>query len=181
MKLYPLLLLVLMLSACSSSQKIEPFAGIFKFHDVIFQYEISLPRIFEAHGSSGVTIFSGDRSDHSFWNGLNIYGTGAIMISVFQSSTSLDCSALGASKQSTVTSGDVSYVWGKVDIYDHLGIGDLIDIKQDPPCRGNPAPSAAYIFCATKGNKRVALCIDQASDDPKLAEEIFTTFHWTTP
>jgi hypothetical protein len=38
---------------------------------------------------------------------------------------------------------------------------------------------SGYGFCAEKDDKRVVVCIEQITDNPKLAEEIFSTFRWT--
>jgi len=45
----------------------------------------------------------------------------------------------------------------------------------------NRAPNqfSAYALCSEKDGKRVVVCIQQMTDNPKLAEEIFSTFRWT--
>ncbi len=40
--------------------------------------------------------------------------------------------------------------------------------------------AGTYVLCSEKGGKTVLICIDQVNDDPKLAEEIFKTFRWTS-
>jgi len=37
---------------------------------------------------------------------------------------------------------------------------------------------SAYALCSEKDGKRVVVCIQQMTDNPKLAEEIFSTFRW---
>lgn len=36
----------------------------------------------------------------------------------------------------------------------------------------------AYVLCSEKGEKTVLICISQMTDNPQLAEEIFSTFKW---
>lgn len=39
--------------------------------------------------------------------------------------------------------------------------------------------NSAYALCSEREGKRVVVCVQQMTDNPKLAEEIFSTFHWT--
>jgi hypothetical protein len=36
----------------------------------------------------------------------------------------------------------------------------------------------AYALCSQRGDKTVVICLQQMKDDPKMAEEIFSTFRW---
>jgi hypothetical protein len=38
---------------------------------------------------------------------------------------------------------------------------------------------SAYALCSEHNGKTVVICLSQATDDPKMAEEIFSTFRWT--
>lgn len=38
---------------------------------------------------------------------------------------------------------------------------------------------SAYAFCAEKGGKAVAICIQQMTDDEAMAKQIFESFRWT--
>lgn len=38
---------------------------------------------------------------------------------------------------------------------------------------------SAYALCSERGDKRVVVCVEQLTDDPQLAEEIFRSFRWT--
>ncbi|MBI3816311.1 hypothetical protein HY285_02065 [Candidatus Peregrinibacteria bacterium] len=51
--------------------------------------------------------------------------------------------------------------------------------KLTPDCRAYRPYASSYILCSEKGNVQVAVCISQVTDNPKLAEDIFSTFHWT--
>jgi len=88
-------------------------------------------------------------------------------------------------------------VWtGKVDAFDNWGYATYeIDYAYPPPCepplkkyestKGGEGlgkridGTVAYALCSEKDGKRVVVCIQQIKDDPKLAEEIFSTFRWT--
>lgn len=48
---------------------------------------------------------------------------------------------------------------------------------QEPICRPSSG-GTSYVFCAEQDNKTIMICIDQQTDNPKLAEEIFNTFRW---
>jgi hypothetical protein len=70
-------------------------------------------------------------------------------------------------------------IWGKVDIYDNLGIGDLHTVQQSPECiPPTRDKGGAYVLCAEKNERRVAICVEEQTDNPKLAEDIFKTFRW---
>ncbi len=38
---------------------------------------------------------------------------------------------------------------------------------------------SAYALCSERDGKTVVICLSQMTDDPKMAEEIFSTFRWT--
>lgn len=68
-------------------------------------------------------------------------------------------------------------MWGKIDEVAY-------DMSLKPECRivgikGPLAPySSAYGLCSVRGNETVFLCLMQMTDNPQLAEEIFSTFRW---
>jgi hypothetical protein len=87
-------------------------------------------------------------------------------------------------------------VWtGLVDAFDHWGYATYeVDYANPPPCQPpvkkyEPLPSGdwekridgttAYALCSEKDGKRVVVCVQQMTDNPKLAKEIFSTFRWT--
>ncbi len=39
--------------------------------------------------------------------------------------------------------------------------------------------SRTYALCSEHNGKTVVICLSQATDDSKIAEEIFSTFRWT--
>lgn len=88
-------------------------------------------------------------------------------------------STTGASKRSTLTT--TTGEWGRVDFYDG---SDWIYAPEPFPVCTPPRPQpnskpTAYAFCSQKEEKTVLICISQMTDNPKLAEEIFSTFRWT--
>ncbi|MEQ1849141.1 MAG: hypothetical protein ABL890_00960 [Candidatus Peribacteraceae bacterium] len=103
--------------------------------------------------------------------------------------------ALGSSNLSErVVEGTT--VWtGKVDAYDVGILYDYIGHKEPPCVPPNASYSAdedgygdgmargddsdAYVLCSEKDGKRVVVCIQQMTDNPEQAEEIFSTFRWT--
>lgn len=66
--------------------------------------------------------------------------------------------------------------WGKNDFFERMK-NDYIP-GEEPTCRP-PSGGASYVFCAEKDNKSVLICVNQQTDNPALAEEIFKTFRWT--
>lgn len=72
--------------------------------------------------------------------------------------------------------------WGRMDAWDGYGQEGW---EYDPKwanivCKkeGTPAPQEIYVLCAEKDEKTVVICINQMTDNPQLAEEIFKTFRW---
>jgi len=87
-------------------------------------------------------------------------------------------------------------VWtGLVDAFDSWGYAAYeIDWAAPPPCQPPVQTyepllggdwdkridgTTAYALCSEKDGKRVVICIQQMTDNPALAEEIFSTFKWT--
>lgn len=80
-------------------------------------------------------------------------------------------------------------VWGKVDYWD-TGVNEGVDTIPSTLCSPprlwseewyirEPGQFAAYALCSEKDGKRVVVCVQQMTDNPELAEEIFSTFRWT--
>lgn len=108
-------------------------------------------------------------------------------------SISIECSETitGASSTQPLAKTNREILWGKVDAYDR--------IRPDFPPGSEPfckppvlqwdynnaegamrlSNDAAYALCSTKNGKTVVVCVEQVTDNPKLAEEIFSTFKWT--
>jgi len=84
----------------------------------------------------------------------------------------------GASAPSPIANTNGSTTWGKVDYFD-IWKGDF-PTSVPPLCRpAGGETGAAYVLCSEKDGKRVLICITQVTDNPKLAEQIFRSFHWT--
>ena len=62
---------------------------------------------------------------------------------------------------------------GKVDFPLDYELKPLV-----PDCRPYKPVSAVYILCTENNGRRVAICLQQITDNPGLAEQIFKTFRW---
>lgn len=84
----------------------------------------------------------------------------------------------GASESISIEEGSH---WGKVDFFEKYGSeGGVIDYAGERPLCAQPGSAAhRYAFCSEKDGKTVVICISQMTDNPELAEEIFSTFRWT--
>jgi hypothetical protein len=93
-----------------------------------------------------------------------------VAIEIFQYSK---CDLLGPSKKFILKYGK----WGRVDFWDNRYDG--MDIQDEYPFCRPPSKGNAYAFCAEKGGKAVAICIQQMTDDEAMAKQIFESFRWT--
>ncbi|MEQ1849140.1 MAG: hypothetical protein ABL890_00955 [Candidatus Peribacteraceae bacterium] len=101
------------------------------------------------------------------------------------------CSAwdLAITSPNEVSKQNTHFLWGKVTFWDHeLPGGDYELPSTDcaPPKlwskewkERKSGQFAAYALCSEKDGKRVVVCIQQMTDNPEQAEEIFSTFRWT--
>ena len=94
-----------------------------------------------------------------------------------------DCttSNLGISSPQVEQKTEDEYLmWGEVDLFKHIGLGDIVEYDLLEECRSlsTPDKGGAYVLCAKEGDKQVIICISQATDNPDLAKQIFSTFRW---
>jgi hypothetical protein len=109
-------------------------------------------------------------------------------------SLSSECtpSLTGASEMQPLpgTGGDTQ--WGRFSDTDMTFGGGYPNALCRPPmtnspkCSKNKEPfifcddgSRTYALCSEKDGKTVVICLSQMTDDPAMAEEIFSTFRWT--
>ena len=88
-------------------------------------------------------------------------------------------SLTGTSQVTSVPNANEKAEWGSVDIWKSLERNGW-DPPYDPQnvvC--TPATKNVYAFCSEKDGKTVVICINQMTDNPALAKEIFETFRWT--
>jgi hypothetical protein len=88
--------------------------------------------------------------------------------------------------QSSNTNGTRS-IWAKMlllDAYDRFQ--DTFCQPFTPDCTDRQlfegkckSTAATYAFCSQKDGTTVAICINQMTDNPALAQQIFETFRWT--
>jgi len=83
------------------------------------------------------------------------------------------CPLLGVTNTVTEQRSGIEVQWGKVDFP-----LDYSETELDPDCRPYKPMIAAYALCSEKDGKAVVICIQQVTDNPELAEEIFRTFRW---
>ncbi len=101
-------------------------------------------------------------------------------IYLYSNVTSCSKQDLGISILEKITTQNADAFWGHVDAYDNLGIGDLGEVKQNPECiPPTRDKGGAYVLCAEKDGRNISICITQQTNNPKLAEDIFSTFRWT--
>lgn len=86
----------------------------------------------------------------------------------------------GASTMIELPDANGFAVWGRMDFFKmYSGEGGIIDHEGERPLCAQPSSSEnRYAFCSEKNGKTIVICIEQSTDDSKLAEEIFQTFRW---
>ena len=142
-------------------------------------FSIQAPNSFQEHilrddGSVALTTYdtsTTQRSSHHY----SVY---------LHPSLSKQCSRhiTGASQTKSLPKADGMAAWGRVDYWDNHELeGWEYQEWNDVVCTyaGNPGPKAVYALCSEKDDKTIVICINQMSDNPSLAKQIFETFRWT--
>lgn len=99
------------------------------------------------------------------------------------------CPALGIQVPLTLDVGGGTAEWGRVDFWDTWGSEGGVPMDQLPACEPlqvkdhlslplDTTTNVVYAFCSEKDEKAVIICIQQATNNPALAEEIFRSFRW---
>lgn len=68
--------------------------------------------------------------------------------------------------------------WGKVNYNVVYPLMDHAEGQPEPLCPPETPFTGSYAFCSEYEGKTVVVCIDQQTDNPAMAEEIFRTFRW---
>ena len=71
--------------------------------------------------------------------------------------------------------------WGRVDFWDgneKEGWDSAGSERIICKVEGTPLPKAVYAFCSEKEKKTIVICINQMTDNPALAQQIFESFRW---
>lgn len=167
-------LLLVLLSSCgqtrniskkddfkTSSKNVQIFSG----SGFVFEYPKEL--IYKINRDDGSIALSTTNKLTSKFS-VNDY-----FIEVDTNSKNINCDSehLGVSK----TNKSVLLNSGKVDYFDLYG--NDFDTDKFPECRPLVGGSA-YAFCSEDKNKKVLICIAQKSDNPELAQKIFSSFKW---
>ncbi len=116
---------------------------------------------------------TGAPSDHTASNGLNPEDLNYVRLDLFSSASPCSPSFTGVSKEESIN----TISWGKVDYWDlYAPMFDFPNMVE-PLCLP-PEQGVAYAMCSQKDGKTVVVCLSQMTNDPKQAEEIFSTFRW---
>lgn len=87
-------------------------------------------------------------------------------------------SLTGASQMTTIPITNGKAEWGKTDLRELMKQEGYIPPYDTSTVKCGGAPFV-YAFCSEKDDKTVVICINQQTDNPELAKEIFETFRWT--
>jgi hypothetical protein len=115
-------------------------------------------------------------------NEIQVYTYNFPSSDLYSGSTATTCSPSisGASKTTSLLNAYGKAFWGKVNIWENMeaeGWDPLYPIDSSQVvCK--PIAPHLYTLCADKDNKMVVICISQQTDNPALAEQIFSTFRW---
>lgn len=117
-------------------------------------------------------------TDHTISNGKKPQDVAYLRADIY-SINNCSPSLTGASQTENIEGTNGNSIWGKVDVWENFGEGDIPD-WENVVCKkdGIPPPSEVYALCSEKDGKRVLICISQMTDNPGLAEEMFRTFRW---
>lgn len=90
------------------------------------------------------------------------------------------CSAALTGVSQTSLLDETEGGWGRVDFFEMYDSGHgYLDYEGERPFCAQPSSAVSrYAFCSQKDGKTVVICISQMTDNPELAEEIFSTFKW---
>jgi len=102
--------------------------------------------------------------------------------------TTCSSTLTGASQTTSIPNTNGTTGWGRVDYFDTMGYLFEGTAANDVLCRPpafvfdeyeqKTGSAQAYAFCSEKDGKTVLICISQVTDNPELAEQIFSTFQW---
>lgn len=137
-------------------------------------YQISVPgNLFKIENSPEEIVFESKISDEPT---LQDY-----YLEVKHVSSNCTPELTGASSIQKIEDTNGETRWGKVDFFEkYAGEGGTIDYEGDRPlCAGPSSARNRYAFCSEKNGKTIVICMHQMQDDPKLAEQIFSSFRWT--
>ena len=100
--------------------------------------------------------------------------------------TSCSPSITGATQMTPLSESAKKTIWGKVDNFGPYAMPPPLceppitaKTKEEYWSNHESDGAGAYVLCSEKDNERVLICISQMTDDPKVAEKIFSTFRWS--
>lgn len=159
-----------LLIGCTSNSVIDESTNNKKC-DEDFSYCINLPADMEKSSWGETVGRSGAKVDHIASNEYSFNDPQSSILEVYNT---ISCPLLGVSKPENLNGAS----WGKVDFWSNRE--HVMDIQNEYPfCRpAGGQTGVGYAFCAEKDGKAVAICIQQMTDNPELAKEIFESFKW---
>jgi hypothetical protein len=88
-------------------------------------------------------------------------------------------SITGSSKMSKFKDYSEKIQWGKVDVWEQRKIEGWEAPYPLSKVLCQESMPHTYILCSEKNSETVVICLNQITDNPDLAKQIFETFRWT--
>lgn len=177
-------LAVIVLVGCSAltplQKEVQPDSSLTTYSDTLYGYSIEVDKDdFIGDWTSRKT--AGGNTAHSLWNGY-LDDEHDVFVDVYHSSESCSHFLTGVSDPAPLSQNISKAMWGRMDFFDGYGLEGW-DWPYDPShifCSGGGTPpfESVYVLCSQNEEKTVVICINQMTDNPQLAEEIFSTFRW---
>lgn len=159
------ILLSLVLAACSSNTTTDGD----DFCDKNYQYCLSKERLSSGSKWEPSMGMHGKTTSHTTSNNYPTNDPKSIYMEIYNNECPLTIRHMEEIRQTENT------IWGQV-VYKPSN--DPAPGENDVFCPPLKPATSSYAFCAKKGEKAVAICLQQMTDNPDLAEEIFRTFRW---
>lgn len=165
-------LVAILLSSCSGNSSADTDSNGFHLYRSPEDYVIEVPIGFSRSqlAPSGTYYYFGYSNNQT---------SGVSTVELHPLSQPCSPSTIGSSHVKQLPDANEGAEWGLVDVWDKFGEGDIPDWKH-VVCKkdGTPPPTAVYALCTEKNGKTVMVCIDEITDNPTLAEQIFSSFRW---
>jgi hypothetical protein len=167
-------LIAFLLAGCTNSQPVEQENRNLSTNSFPEEFTIKIPSNFQGplvrqDGSSAYWNYD-DRTAHR--------KPEDILIEFYKMPISCLPSITGASNTLSLQNTGGRTVWGRVNAWDYMDLEGW----ESPYDLSNVVCQKDFLhthsLCSEKNGKTVVICINQISDNPKQAEEIFSTFKW---
>jgi hypothetical protein len=118
-------------------------------------------------------------------NNLSVYTTPldtplekTVVIQPFFSSKSCSQAITGASSLKPISAERPNLLFGRVDLFDTQYENESVDPQGNSFCHPTPNNRNTYALCTNNKERTLVVCLNQATDSPDLAKQIFETFQW---